>query len=220
MSTSKTLSLCLGLAAFATVGQVIGDNGDKSTLDYYWGKARVVTQQADPNRAGIEYSFTATSYYRVTSDEGTTLRLDSLVARYYYNSGKLDSQVTLAGDKGRFSRLDLGVPDVFQDGLHLNFFPNDTGGPRIAIGFAADSSVTGLSGGLVMLDRYSYRPRTMYLFYRDYADYKRYTRSMRLVDADEWLLPDSIWVVATRSGIFSPESFRLETGISDIRVGP
>lgn len=220
MSTSKKLVLFLSLVAFATVGRVIGDNGDKTTLDYYWGKARVVTQQADPNRAGIAYSFTARSYYRTTNDEGTTVRLDSLVARYFYSSGKLDSQVTLAGDKARFSRLDLSVPDVFRADLHLNFFPNDTGGPRMAIGFAADSAVNGLSDGLVVLDRYTYRPLTMYLFYRNYADYKRYTRSLRMVDVDEWLFPDSIWVVATRNGIFAPESYRLETGISDVNVGP
>jgi len=220
MSTTKTRFLFLALAIAWGVSSGVTENGDRSTLDYYWTNARSTAARVDPNQAGVSYSYTARSYYKVVDDHGAVVRTDSLLARYYFTDGVLDSQVTVAGESERFRRLDLSVPGVFSDDYHLNFFPNDTGGARLAIGFAADSAVNGLSDGLIVIDRQTYHLRSMYLFYRRYENYKRFTRSLRLIDVGDWVFPDSIWVVATRSGIFSPESFRLETGISEIALNP
>ena len=218
MSTRKPPLLFLLLSAALAATSVPAENPDQAALDYYWSGAQKAAAAHDPAEAGVTYSFTARSYYRVTDDHGLTVRIDSLIARYFYTGEKLDSQVTRSGDPGKFSRLDLSVPPLFGEDFHLNFYPNDTGGERLAIGFVADSTVAGLSDGLIVLDRNSYHPLQMYLYYRNYQDYKRYTRALRFTDVGEWFFPDSVWTVATRTGIFATESYRLETGISDITI--
>jgi len=112
----------------------------------------------------------------------------------------------------------MTVPNVFAQASEFCFYPNDTGGVELALGFDHDVSLSQLPVGLAVIDRDRYLLRWLYLYYPEHLDYKRFSRSYRLTLQDGYVFPDSIWEVGARPGIFSPEYYRLETVITGITI--
>jgi hypothetical protein len=191
---------------------------DSSIVEYYWRQAGAATAAHTPDTRGVSYHFTARTFYHRIGEGGRITKTDSATQRYYFTDGAVDSVNTLQGDAGRFDNLDLTYPLIFEMDYHLNLFPNDTGGPRLPIGLVSDSASRGQPDGLLVIDRYEYLPQALYLHYPDLRDYKRFTRSYRFTRVDDYLFLDSIWEVATKLGVLFTESYRLETGITDIEV--
>lgn len=195
-----------------------GDDKPDPVLHYYWDHARAAARQTAPDSSGICYSFTAKTYKRSVAQGGRIGKTDSVVQSYFFCSGDLDSVNTVAGDAGEFERLDLSYPPVFESTYQLSSFPNDIGGRRLALRIWSDSALGRQPDGMVVIDRNEYFPYAVYLYYPDKSGYRRFTRSFRFVVVDGFVFPDSVWEVGTRLGVFYPESYRLETGISDIHV--
>jgi hypothetical protein len=206
----SVLLLSISLAA--------SDDEPDPVLQYYWDHARAASRKTDPDSSGICYRFTAKTYKRSVAKDGLIRKTDTVVQNYFFRSGDLDSVNTVAGDVEKFERLDLSYPPVFESAYHLSSFPNDIGERRLAIRIWSDSTLGHQPDGMVVIDRNDYFPYALYLYYPDKGGYRRFTRSFRFVVVDGFVFPDSIWEVGTRLGVFSAESYRLETGISDIRV--
>lgn len=217
---TKTIFISiLSLAVLSTTAAIASSEGEPDpVLQYYWRGAVKVARESDPARSEISYAFSAKSYYHSLTSGGMVVRTDSIVADYFFTGGILDSQQTTLGEMSRFRNLDLAFPDIFDRYNCLNLFPNDTGGAELAIGMLADSTAVGQPDGLVIIDRNSYYPRRLYLWYPGQENIARLTRSFRFVLVDGFIFPDSIWEVGTRLGIFSKESYRIETGISNVRI--
>ena len=191
---------------------------DDPVLLYYWRKAREAASRYDPDTIGLSYRFTARSYRYAVVGDGRVSRTDSVIQHYFVSDGALDSVNTVVGEADRFGNLEFGCPPVFESDYHLNLFPNDTGGARLAIGLMSDSTLKTQPDGLAVIDRQQYFLHSLYMYYPAKEGYRRFTRSFRFVLADDYLFPDSVWEVATKLGVFFSESYRLETGITDIRV--
>ena len=203
------------LAALSLVySQTVNDE----VVDYYWGRASSVNQSRDPLEGGLNYSFIARSYYKKINKRGEVEFTDSVRTEYYYNWGKLDSSKTLEGNRDRFQNLDLSFPNIFASEYICYFFPNDTGGVDLAIGFDTDSAQDTRPVGLVLIDRNRYVLRWMYLFYPQKHSLDRFSRSFRFREYEGYVFPDSIWEVGKKQGIFTSENYRLETGVSDIKI--
>jgi hypothetical protein len=192
---------------------------DDPVLDYYWNEAGRATARHNPNVAGQSYAFTAKSYYMTIGKRGRAEATDSMKADYYFTDGALDSQVVDYGDDGKFKNLDLTSPNIFADEYIRNFYPNDTGG-SLAIGFDTDSVGDPRPTGVVLIDRRDYTPDWLYLYYPEKPYHERFTRSFRFTTVDSLVFPDSIWQVGAKQGVLVTEHYRIETGISNIRVGP
>jgi len=191
---------------------------DNPVVEFYWEKAQRVGKSRDPVETGAGYSYVATSHYKKIDRKGRVENIDSVRSEYFYNWGKLDSSKTLAGDPGKFKKLDLSVPDILSSDYIRYFYPNDTGGTDLAIGFDTETARDPRPVGLFSIDRERYVLRWMYLFYPMKENYKRYSRSYRFVEVEGLIFADSIWEVGAKRGIFSSEHYRLETGISDIKI--
>ncbi|MBN1211407.1 MAG: hypothetical protein JXA92_02410 [candidate division Zixibacteria bacterium] len=205
------------LSIFLSFGLPVGADDDP-VLDFYWDKAGRVGRSRDPVETGAVYSFVAVSHYMKIGRKGRVENVDSVRSEYFYSWGKLDSTKTLAGDPGKFKNLDLSVPDIFGFDYIRYFYPNDTGGTDLAIGFDTESAQDPRPVGLLIIDRDRYVLRWMYLFYPKKENYQRYSRSYRFVEVEGLVFPDSVWEVGAKRGIFFSEHYRLETGISDIKV--
>jgi hypothetical protein len=210
--------LALILVSLLAVSLAVGEDEPDPVLLYYWDHARVTARQTTPDTSDVCYRFTAKTYKRSVTDDGRISKTDSVFQEYFFCRGNLDSVNTVAGDVGKFEGLDLSYPPVFESTYHLSSFPNDTGGPRLAMRIWSDSALGRQPDGMVVIDRNEYFPHALYLYYPDKSGYRRFTRSFRFVMVDGFVFPDSIWEVGTRLGVFYTESYRLETGISDIRV--
>jgi len=210
--TSFGLALMLGIGAIA-----LADDPDP-IADYYWQKARGAASQFDPNVAGVRYQLTARTFRHIIMRDGRISGTDTVVQRLYFTGGALDSAVMIGDDENDQKIPDLGYPSVFDMDLFPHLFPNDTGGTDLAIGFLTDSARLDLPDGLAIIDRYRYHLRSLYLTYPHREDFRRFSRCFRFVLVDDYLFPDSVWEVATKLGVFFTESYRLETGITDIQV--
>ena len=218
MSSLKHLSTLVLLLLLATSLTLAYDVDTDPVILYYWDHARTAARLTNPDSSDICYSFTARTYKRTVGEDGLIKKTDSVLQEYFFCRGHLDSMNTLQGDAGRFRALDLSYPPVFENNYHLSLFPNDIGGPRLAIRIWSDSTMGRKPDGLVVIDRNEYHPYSLYLYYPNKPDYQRFTRSFRFVMVDGFVFPDSVWEVATRLGVFYPECYRLETGISNVRI--
>lgn len=208
-------ALVIGLLSTAAIGH--SEEPDPVAL-YYWGKAREVASQADPNGQNLGYRFTASSFRHTIGPDSRIIRTDTVVQEHFYTRGELDSVKLIRGDDRKIESLDLSHPLILQNDYHLGLFPNDTGGAWLAISIMSDSTRAGQPDGLVLVDRYRYYLHSLYLYYPSVPGFRHFTRSWRFTLVDGYVFPDSVWVIATARGIFSTESYRVETGIGDIQI--
>ncbi|MDH4156706.1 MAG: hypothetical protein OEW00_05465 [candidate division Zixibacteria bacterium] len=187
-------------------------------LDFYLDRAGAVFASRDPVETGITYSFTATSYYKNVSHDGSVGKIDSAAVVYFFSFGQLDSQKTIYETADRFQAVDFSVPNVFRDEYLFSFFPNDTGGSELTIGFDSDSVESPAPVGLAVIDRERYTLRQLLLYYPHQKGHRRYSRTLRFVDFEGRIFPDSMAVVGAKYGVFSTDHYRLETRVEDFRI--
>lgn len=178
----------------------------------------MVAPTLDPAQSARSYSFLATSERYQVDKRGKLSRTDSVVVEYFYTGSIQDSQISRAGDTDRISNSSISFLNVFETDYHLNSFPNDTGGVDLAIGLIADSAETELPDGLVVIDRFSYELRRLYLSYPAEKGYKRFTRSYEFELVDGCIFPVFLLEVGTRQGVFNRENYRMETRLTGIKV--
>lgn len=187
-------------------------------LKFYYERAGSVFNGYDPLETGTSYSFLATSYYKRVNNDGSLGEIDSAVSEYYFSFGQLDSQKTIIQTAQKFDDLDFSIPNVFGKDYHYSFYPNDTGGAEIAIGFDRDSMETDIPVGLAILDRSRYTLNRLYLYYPSKERHKRFSRCLRFIEYEGLIFPDSVWIVGAKQGIFSTSHYRLETRIENIQI--
>jgi hypothetical protein len=187
-------------------------------MKYYWDRAAVSFVGHHPDSAGLSYTLKTTTFYRHVNKKGIVTSTDTTVARFYYSWGKFDSVTTTGTARVPVRKINLEYPNIFSTEYRLNFFPNDTGGPDLAIGFENDSAAKSTPVGLVVINRNTYQPKWLYLYYPNVAGYKRFTRSFRFTQRDNFNFPDSVWEVGAISGILTSEYYRIETKIDSISI--
>ena len=207
----------VALSATAT-GLADDSYGDDPVLKFYWTQAATVSAESDPLRNGVSFSLLTTSHYKRVASNGRITGVDTAIVRYWFSCGSLDSQVVEMATSDVKMQQQFSIPDLFDAQYRYTFYPNDTGGELLAIGFDTPKADDSLPVGLVMIDRDSYLLRRVYLYYPHREGYERFSRCYRVSEHDGFLFPDSIWEVGAREGVFSTENYRLETRIDAVSV--
>lgn len=187
-------------------------------LQYYWDGARDRIEQLAGVRQKVGLTFQAITIRQDTDAHGVILDSDTAVTQLYFTGLSLDSQVVIPPSDGKPELEQFDWPPLDWDAYTPNLYPNDTGGPDLAIGFVSDSADERAPDGLLIVDRDQYYPKWLYLYYNDRPNFRRFTRTYRFTIVDGILVADSISDVATRMGIFTDDSYRIETSVSDIIV--
>jgi hypothetical protein len=209
------LLLALGVIAALAFGLAVADD---SVVQFYWGRARATYPTRDPLLSGAKFSYRARTYYKEMQRESFGKPKDSSIVDYYYSFGNLDSQKVIAGKLSDMPEVDLSSPNPFDTTYVLNSFPNDTGGALYYVGFDNDTSASERPVGLAVIDRNLYYLRWLYLYYPHKSGYQRFTRSFRFTVSEGLVFPDSVWEVVSQNRLFFPVVYRLETGISNIKI--
>ena len=214
----KTLRVLAVAAAVLITSEAVSQDGRDPVLDFYCERAAAVAEARDPLARGARYSFVARTYVKHTTAEGVVRKTDSAIVRYYYSFGNCDSMTVIGGNIRKPDSLPLPPPNVFAEAYLFNFFPNDTGGSHLAIGFDTPTDSTASPVGLAVVDRDRYFLSRLYLFFPNDPDFKRHTRSYRMIERDGLVFVDSIWEVIAKAGIFSAQNYRIETGIDSLNI--
>jgi hypothetical protein len=193
------------------------DNADP-ILDFYTTRANEVYRSRNPVNAGVNYSFSAKTYYYIIENNGYLRRNDSSITKYFYSFGDRDSTIEIVSSKNKQEQLNFNYLNIFNKDYLFNFFPNDTGGENISIGF--DSKVFSYEQpvGFVILNRDLYFMRMLHLYYNHERRDKRISKSYRFIEYEGFVFPDSIWEIKAKRGILSVDYYRTETGITDIQI--
>ena len=208
-----TTAICCIIMTCSLRGQ-----SQEDVLDFYCNRARAIGDTRDPIRHGLDFSVNTKTYYKRIGGRGEVTQLDSALIEYFYSFGQLDSLKRDSSSTAGDFEFDLSYPNIFEQAYQFSFFPNDTGGEDLAIGFDADTSLQDQPVGLAIINRGGYFLHWLYLHYPYRENYRHYSRSYRFHMQDGFLFPDSIWVVASVDRILSREEFRIETGITKIKV--
>jgi hypothetical protein len=198
------------------VSPLLADNGGPDAiLQFYCEQARLKVAAQHPYEQALTYSFRATTYRHNMDDSA---RGDSAVIDYFFSNGTLDSQRTVESTSWQPKGNDVFYPNVFDLDYQYTFYPNDTGGKDLAIGFDRDTVGDQQPVGLAIIDRYDYHLRRLYLFYPNKPGFRRFTRLLHFQQQDGYLFPVSIVESASKDGVFSTEHYRVETVFSEITI--
>jgi len=208
------LVFLLVLATITTAGQ----EGTDPVLEFYVRRASEVMSQSDSLLDSAEYEFTLRrNHYQFSSSEGYTLT-DSSSHRMHFTGRHLDSARSLFDDDGSPPDWQDAIDNVFNQDYHFNFFPNDTGGIYLSIGFDTDSTSDPRPIGLAVIDRDAYYLHWLYLSYSSRPGHDRLSRRYHLVNYEGIVIADSVVEIGSRKGIFFGEPYRQESLISDFRL--
>ncbi len=194
------------------------EEDENPVIGFYVERGQHAFETRSPIVTGTTFSLKTRSYYKRIGEHGAVQSVDSADIIYYYSWGKLDSSRVISGDADRFKNVDLSYPDVFARDYRFYLFPNDVGGPELAIGFDTHTEQDTLPDGLILIDREQYYPLWLYLYYPVKSGYARFSRSLRFTEKEGKFFPDSVWEVGAKRGLFFSEYYRLETGVMEIDI--
>lgn len=213
----------LSNAAIALGGSTLADTVSQPVdpvLEYYCQKSAGAFNAANPLVAGLKFSLRVTSVHQSLSRRGKVTNADTTVASLFFSFGKLDSQtVEISGRDVDYDSI-LVVPDIFKGDYIFNFFPNDTGGTDMAIGFDSGSLTDAPPDGIAVIDRNRFILRHLYLYYPSPKGFRRYTKRLKFIDVNGFVFPESTIVNASENGVIFTEYFRQITTIDQIFVIP
>jgi len=211
-------TVLLILAVVLPLRSVVDDRQADPIVQFYCAQARSVCAEHRPDEQALTYSLTATRYRMKVGGRGAVTDVDTVVGDFYFSSGTLDSQKTAVSTSKKLADIDFSYPNVFDQDYQFSFYPNDTGGRYLAIGFDTDSTDDPRPVGLAIIDRYEYSLHRLYLFYPHKEGYKRFSRTLHFTDHEGYIFTDSVLEVTARAGIFSTDHYRLETVVSNIKI--
>ena len=216
--TVDFIAVALVIALLSPVFALGQTDEEDPVLSFYSDRARAAVDSRNPLERGTVFSFDALTYYKRVGRGGRIEHVDSTLSTYYFSFGKLDSLTTDSAASSRDYEVDISYPNVFDHDYIFSFYPNDTGGADLAIGFDNDTISAESPVGIAIIDRTRYFLKWLYLHYPQKEGYKRLSQSLRFTEQDGLIFPDSICLVAAKSGFFSTEHYRLETGISNLVI--
>ncbi len=221
MSTQKRiivvlLALITGLPLAATLAQ--DDEERDPVLEFYRERAAGQIRSRNPLEAGLSYALEIRAYVYRMGRGGKPEPVDSAAFTRYYSFGELDSQQVHWSTSERPIEVDLSYPNVFAQEYHFRFYPNDTGGTALAIGFESDTTRNLSPVGLAVIDRTHYSLRQLYLHYPANKAAERRSRTLSFTERQGFIFPDTITTAFARAGIFSTDYFRIDAYVDSIRT--
>ena len=187
-------------------------------LDFYCDRAEAATQSQHPFEHGISFTLTAKSTLSRLERGGDMVLIDSAMLSYFVSFGEIDSIKVRESTENAPEEIDISYPNVFKDDYDFNFFPNDTGGAILSIGFDADTSNDDLPSGLAVIDRDAYFLKRLYLHYPNETRYKRRSKEIEFIKHEGFVFPSRINELFGKAGIVNVEYFRQLTTIVLIEI--
>ncbi len=209
--------LLITLCILATAVVFAEEAEEDPVLNFFRERVAGQTVSRDPAGAGLTYALEIRTYKTKLEREGKFLQ-DSAVYTNYYSFGSLDSQSVTAATDDDLIEIDLTYPNVFAANYDFRFYPNDTGGPVLAIGFQSDTVRNLTPVGLAIVDRTRYFLHRIYLHYPHNERYERYSREISLQELGGYLFPDTVVTTYADPGIFSMNHYRIDTYVDSIHA--
>lgn len=187
-------------------------------LNYYTNSSARVMDAVDSLLSNSRYSFDVFSCWEKL-EKGKVVHADTLKARLYYSGFELDSQTVELKTADRFEEIDFFAPNVMAMDYSFNFYPNDTGGVDLAIGFDTDSLADPRPVGLAIIDRNLFYPHRLHLAYPSESTRENLTQTYSFsLQAGSFVFPDTVTDNVSQMGVLFQEHYRRTTAIDNFKV--
>ncbi len=206
------------VVAVALVLPVVAQEETDEILHHYQKRAGEVFDGRNPFISGVTFSFEATTFRKIYDKNGNTSIADSSISLYYYSFGNLDSIVTKVPSEKKIDSTDMQYPNIFKGIYKYNFYPNDTGGKELSIGYDSYEFDPSVPIGIATIDRDRYFLKQLYMHFVNEKRIDRSSKAFRFIEFEGYIFPDSVWELKCKSGIFTREYYRIETGIRNIKI--
>jgi hypothetical protein len=221
MSNKNLATLCTALVALTlslTVAVPPAQAQEDRILTFYTSSSAKVMSAVDSLLASSRYSFDVFCRHEQL-ERGKVVQSDTLIARYYFTGFQLDSQIVDIKTANRFDDLDFFAPNVMDMDYAFSFFPNDTGGVDLAIGFDTDSLNDPRPVGLAIINRDFHYPHRLHLSYPSESTRENFSQTFSFtLQAGSFVFPDTITDHVSEIGVLFPEHHRRITTIDNFRI--
>jgi hypothetical protein len=165
--------------ALMPLTRTAAENADSVAIQFYLQQARNTFEST--YIFGLKRNFTcrAVATATLTNYRGKLDRVDSSAYDITYSDGRI-SGIDVSDTAGMSQNIipDLIISDMpWQLDCEFYFFPNDTGGSDISIGFEPrDASVKRAASGYITMDRYNYMVKSYTIYMTNHQFSDRYSR--------------------------------------------
>jgi len=157
----------------------IGDDADSTAIQYYLDRARNTFESSYIFNLKRDFEFRADAIATLTNYRGTLDRADTSAYDIKYSAGGVSNIVIVDSSVVSYNVVpDMTVPDMpWKLDDRFYFFPNDTGGNGISIGFEPrDATIPGATSGYIVIDRYNFTVKSVTIYVTDHPFSDRYSR--------------------------------------------
>ncbi len=206
------------LSFLIILGVVVYVTAADDILNFYVGKAKSSFETRNPIENGAKYSYRVKSYFKKVIKDGQTKLVDSVETDFYYSFGELDSTRVIVKPKSYSDQVNLNFKNIFEQDYYFYFYPNDTGGTDLSIGFDTYDFDETRPVGFAVIDRSRHFLKWLYLYHINDRKDKRNSRWLRFRLHEGFIFPDSVWELKAIRGVLSTDYYRIETGITDFKI--
>ncbi len=182
-----------------------------------------VASRLDQNILFVDYvdvKVDIDSYYQKLDYRGEVDKADTAEYTVDLRNGKVDSTVIVdtASIDENVVPHDLRFIEPWKKDCYFYFFPNDTGLGDLVIGFEPNRPDTNLTpSGIMIFDRKSFVLKKLFLHFRNYGEYQRYSVVYEFREKDFGTAPVHINYQGSKTGTLQNQYFRQDLYFNNYR---
>ncbi len=171
--------ICVVMLALMPASYAVGESTDSTVIRYYLKQARNSFETTYIFGLKRDFQCQAQAIATLTNYRGKLDQVDTLAYEVVYSDGKTSS-INMT-DTARMSENvipEMAIPDMpWELDCWFYFFPNDTGGENISIGFEPhDATAPNAASGFIKLDRYNFTVKEYTIYESNGQFSERYSR--------------------------------------------
>jgi hypothetical protein len=206
------------LLFFSLSIQSYSQDYDETVMNYYLQNIDSVLDRAHLYDEENFYSVDIKTIFDNINYRGELDESDTAEYKAYYGAGKIDSSKVIDSAKieENIAPDDIGFIKPWKQNCYFYFFPNDTGGSELAIGFEPNNPDSeGVAAGMMIIDRYSYKLKKIYLHYREIGKYDRLSQAYEYAETDSGLVLSHLVIQGSFLRFFSRSFFKQDVHFSN-----
>ena len=169
----------ISVLALMSTSYAVGESTDSTVIQYYLKQARNSFETTYIYNLKSGFQCQAQAIATLTNYRGKLDQVDTSTYEIMYADGKVSSiDMTDTARMAENVIPAMTIPDMpWELDCWFYFFPNDTGGENISIGFEPnDATIPGAASGFIKLDRYNFTVKEYTIYESNGGFSDRYSR--------------------------------------------
>jgi len=203
---------------FVLTGSGQAQDYDDSVMRYYLQNVDSVLSGCHLFDTAYDYTVDVKALFSNINYRGELSESDTTGYKAVFKAGIKDTSTAVdsVGVEDNIIPDDISFIKPWEQDCRFYFFPNDTGGSVLAIGFEPNNPDSGdAPAGILIIDRYNFRPQKIYLHYREIGKYDRLSKSYEFMETESGMVLNHLIIQGSYLRFFSRSYFRQDLYFSN-----